>query len=148
VGTVDRTEGQIYRIFVPDFDKFKGHEGEVLEEEIIDENTLEVFKAKIKVSHEPLEGYFPLRLEGSGRSSLILEGQWYVQILERIEEEETTTVFQGLRMGQRRGYMLRSMLQEEKEKAKQELMTKELESRLKKKQELVKELRKKEEGRR
>lgn len=144
-GVVDRPEDQIYRIFVSDFNKFKGHEGEILEEEIIDEHTLEVFRARIKVSHKPLEGYFPLRLEGSGRSSMMLEGQWYVQILERIEEEEKGTVFQGLRMGQRRGYMLRSMLQEEKEKAKQEIMTQELESRLKKRQDLVKELLKKEE---
>lgn len=142
---MDKSEDQIYRIFVSDFDKFKGHEGEILEEEIIDEHSLEVFRARIKVSNKPMEGYFPLRLEGSGRSSIMLEGQWYVQILERIEEEEEGTIFQGLRMGQRRGYMLRSMLQEEKEKAKQEIMTKELESRLKKKQELVRKLRKKEE---
>lgn len=68
-----------------------------------------------------------------------------MKILEREEEgEEGVTVFESMRLGERRGYMLRSMMAEgDKGKSKKETMTTELEKRLKRKQQLVADLLKK-----
>jgi hypothetical protein len=57
--------------------------------------------------------------------------------------EDEITVFESMKLGDRRGYMLRSMMAEEKEKEKKETMTSELEKRWKQKQELVDRLLKK-----
>lgn len=139
-------ERKMYRMFVDDIEKFDGPEGEVLVKDIIDEDTRGfLFNTKVILSRKPLEGYDDLRLQGTGRSTVTLDGKWYVKVVEQEEEEEAGTVFEGLRLGQRKGYMLKSMLQKDKDKLKKEAMTKELEERLKRKKEIVEELRKKKE---
>ena len=60
------------------------------------------------------------------------------------EGEDEVKVFESMRLGERRGYMLRSMMAEgDKGKSKKETMTTELEKRLKQKQQLVADLLKK-----
>ncbi len=135
--------GEVYKVFVPEgeLDKFKNREDKVFTEVLVDEETRETFEAKIMVSQSPLEGYDELLLQGRGG---FVQGKWYVKILEREEEEiEPVTVFEAKRLGERKGYMLRSMMAEEKAKVKKETMTTELEKRLKRKRELVKEVLKK-----
>jgi len=134
-----------YRIFIPEkgMEKVKEMEGKVLSEVVIDEDTQEQFQAKIIISGSPEEGYDELVIQERGG---YIKGKWYVKILEREEEEEEITVFESMRLGDRRGYMLRSMMAEEKEKMKKELMTKELEKRWKQKRELIDKLLKKEGG--
>lgn len=129
-----------YSVFTPEdkLGKFEAGEGEVLTETLMDTETREQFTAKITVSRSPQEGYDKLLIQGRG---FFLSGDWYVKILERVEEEEApVTVFEATRLGARRGYMLRSMMAEEKKKLKRETMTTELEKRLKRKQEIVKKL--------
>jgi len=130
-----------YRIFVPEteLDKFKGQEDRIFSETLVDEETQETFQAKIMISQSPREGYDELVLQARGS---FIPGQWYLKIVEREEEEESepVTVFEAKRLGERKGYMLRSMMAEEKEKLKKETMTSELEKRLRRKQEIVKEL--------
>lgn len=136
--------GKSYKIFGT-ADKFAGREGEIFTEEVHDEETQESFEAKIMVSSVPREGYCPLTFESS-RGGVILQGDWYVKIIGReAEEEEEVTVFEETRLGARKGYMLRSMTAEQKTKLKQEIMSSELEKRLKRKQELVKDILKKSE---
>jgi len=131
-----------YKLFVTDIDKFKGHEDEVFTEtSLVDEETQDHFQAKIMVSQSPQEGYDELELESD--RGYIATGH-YVKIVERLEEEEeSVTVFQSKRLGERRGYMLRSMMAEDKDQLKKETMTSELEKRLKRKQEIVQQLLKK-----
>jgi hypothetical protein len=139
-------ENKIYRMFVDDIEKFDGPEGEIIEKDLLDEDTRGFLNnTKVILSRTPQEGYANLRLQGTGRSTVTLDGKWYVKVLEEEEDEEAGTVFEGLRLGQRKGYMLRSMLQEDKDKLKKETMTTELEQRLKRKKEMLKELRKKKE---
>ena len=137
--------GKRYRMFVPEdkLDKMKEKEGQVLSELLIDEDTEEQFQAKVMISSSPKKGYHNLVLQGRGE---FVAGDWYVKVLEREEEkEEAITVFESMRLGERRGYMLRSMMAEEKAELKKETMTTELQKRLKRKQEVVKEILKKEE---
>jgi len=137
--------GKKYRIFIAEkgMEKVKEMEGKVLNEVVIDEDTQEQFQAKIIISASPEEGYDELIIQERGG---YIEGKWYVKILAREEEEEEMTVFESMRLGDRRGYMLRSMMAEGKEKMKKELMTKELEKRWKQKRELIDKLLKKEGG--
>jgi hypothetical protein len=122
-------------------DKYEGHEGEVLEERIEDQDTGEPFDAKIMVSKTPQEGYDELVLATS--RGMLIEGKWFVKVLERIEEEEVITVFESKKLGDRRGYMLKSMLAEEKTERKKEIMTTDLEEKLKRKREIAAEILKK-----
>ena len=129
-----------YKIFIPEdeLDKFKGRGDEVFTETLLDEETHGAIEAKIIVSETPKEGYEELTIQARGG---FLSGTWYVKILEtEDEEEESVTVFQAARLGERRGYMLRSMMAEQKDDLKKETMTSELQKRLKRKQEIVKEL--------
>ena len=125
-----------YRIFVPEKETEKVNEmrGRVTSQVVIDEDTMEQFEAQIMISEEPEEGYDELIIQERGGN---LPGQWYVKILKREEEEEEITVFESMKLGDRRGYMLRSMMAEEKEKEKKETMTTELEKRWKQKRALV-----------
>ena len=134
-----------YIVFAPEdeLDKFKAHQGEALDETLMDAESRDQFRAKIIVSQSPQEGYDKLLIQVRG--SYIPE-EWYVKILERQEEDEEVTVFQSMKLGERRGYMLRSMMSEKKAEAKKETMTTELERRLKRKQEEVKRLLGKEKG--
>lgn len=127
-----------YKIFIADKDKFKGDEDEVFNEILIDEETREQFQAEIKVSYSPLEGYDRLVLV-SPRAAIL--GECHVKIVKRVEEEEEeVTIFESKRLGDRRGYMLRSMMAEDRDQLKKETMTTELEKRLKRKQEIVQKL--------
>ena len=125
-----------YRIFIPEkgIEKVKEREGKVSSDVVIDEDTREQFRAKIVVSAVPQEGYDELVIQERGG---YLPGNWYIKVLEREEEEEGITVFESMKLGDRRGYMLRSMMAEDKEKEKKEVMTSELEKRWKQKRELV-----------
>lgn len=134
-----------YKIFVPEdtLDRFINQEGKVFNEILIDETTREQFQAKVIVSQSGGEGYDSLILQGRGG---FISGDWFVKIVEREgeEEEDEVTIFESKRLGQRRGYMLRSMMAEsEKTEAKKEIMTTELKKRLKQKQKLVSEMLKK-----
>ena len=134
-----------YRIFLPedDLDKFHQNMEKMLEETIIDEETLEQFQATISVSNKKKEGYEKLLIQGRGGYA---NGEWFVKIIDRDDEddENDVTVFESMKMGDRRGYMLRSMMNEgQKGDDKKETMTKELERRLKRKQEVVAEILKK-----
>jgi len=132
-------ESRTYRVFAPDVNEFRRQKGE-FEQELADENTKEHFQARIVLSDEPLEGYDLLIVQSKKMGSDYHE-QCYVKIVERVEEdEEAGTIFRGQRLGQRRGYMLESMLQEREQK-KKDVMTTQLEERLKKKQELLRALR-------
>lgn len=134
-----------YIVFAPEdeLDKFKAHQSEVLDETLMDAESRDQFRAKIIVSQSPQEGYDKLLIQVRG--SYIPE-EWYVKVVERQEEDEEVTVFQSMKLGERRGYMLRSMMSEKKAEAKKETMTTELERRLKRKQEEVKRLLGKEKG--
>jgi hypothetical protein len=138
------SDQKTYRIFLPegDLSKFEGKEGLPFEETIIDEGTLEQFQAKVVISRRPAEGYDKLLLQGRGN---FLPGDWFVKILEREDDEvEEVTVFESMRLGDRRGYMLRSMMAEgEKSDQKDDIMNKDFEERLKRRQDLVAELLKK-----
>lgn len=127
-----------YRIFTPEKGTEKVNEmrGRVSTQVVIDEDTMEQFGAQVMVSDEPEEGYEELVIQERGG---YLPGKWYVKIVERQddEDEEEITVFESLKLGDRRGYMLRSMMAEEKEKEKKETMTTELEKRWKQKRALV-----------
>jgi len=138
------SEQRTYRIFVPESDlgKFADQAGKVFKETLIDEATREQFQAEVAVSQSPGEGYDKLLIQGRGG---FISGDWFVKILEREEEgEDEVKVFESMRLGERRGYMLRSMMAEgDKGKSKKETMTTELEKRLKQKQQLVADLLKK-----
>ncbi len=125
-----------YRIFVPEkgLEMVKGIQGKVVDQVVIDEDTQEQFQAKVMISEAYEEGYSELLIQERGG---YVEGKWYIKIMEREEEAEEITVFESLKLGDRRGYMLRSMMSEDKEKIKKELMTEELERRWKQKKELV-----------
>ncbi len=140
-------EDKTYRVFVPEehLDKFTECEDVIFEETVIDEDTQEAFQAKIAISQSRQEGYVPLRLQGRGG---FRAGEWFVKILQRQDEDdEPMTIFESKKLGDRRGYMLRSMMSEidEKSKKKEQIMTTDLQTRLERKQKLVDELLKKKE---
>lgn len=133
--------GKRYRMFLlgEQFEKINETEGKVLSQVVLDMDTQEHFEAKVVLSSSPKEGYDEVVI-ASERGTL-KPGQWYLKVLEREEaEEEKVTVFESMRLGERKGYMLRSMMAEEKAKLKKETMSTELEKRLKRKQEIVKKL--------
>ncbi len=128
--------GKKYRIFIPENagERVKESAGQVLNEVVIDEDTREQFKAKVMIACSAQEGYEQLVIQERGGN---LPGEWYIKIVEREEEDDEITVFESMKLGDRRGYMLRSMMAEEKEKEKKEIMTSELEKRWKQKKDLV-----------
>ena len=131
-----------YLVFAPESDplKFKGHEDKVFDETVLNLVTGEQCLAKIMVSQVPQEGYAELKIQIRGD---FLPGDWFVKIVEtEEEEEEKVTIFQTAKLSERRGYMLRSMMEEEKSKRKLDIMGKELEEREKMKQDIVKKIRK------
>jgi len=135
-------ENRTYRIFVDEsqLDKFDDPEGKEFVEILIDEESREQFQAKVAVSRSPGEGYDSLLLQGRGG---FIEGDWFVRVLERVEdEEEGVTVFESMKLGDRRGYMLRSMMAESQDRIKKtkEIMTTELDKRLEKKRKVVEDL--------
>lgn len=139
------SEINTYTIFVPedDLEKFLREEGRELTETIIDDSTKEQFEARVIVSRKGGKDFHKLKLQGRGA---FLSGEWFVKIIAREDDEdEDFTIFESKRYGQRRGYMLRSMMAEsDRAEAKKETMTTELQKRLKQKQKLVEELLKKE----
>jgi len=137
--------GKRYRIFLSgeEFERVNEKEGKVLSQVVLDIDTQEHFQAKVVLSSSPKEGYDEIAIVSE--RGTFKPGQWYMKVLEREEaEEEEITVFESMRLGERRGYMLRSMVAEEKAKLKKETMGTELEKRLKRKQEIVKKLLQKE----
>ncbi len=135
-----------YRVFVPEeqLGKFSDREDVVFEETVIDEDTQEAFQAKITVTQTPKEGYERLVLQGRGA---YVPGEWFVKILERQDDDddEPITIFESKKLGDRRGYMLRSMISEteDKGKSKEQIMTTELQKKLEQRKKLVNELLKK-----
>lgn len=135
-------ENRTYRIFVDEsqLDKFEDPEGKEFVEILIDEESREQFQAKVAVSRTSAEGYDSLLLQGRGG---FIEGDWFVRVLERLEEEEEgVTVFESMKLGDRRGYMLRSMMAESQDRNKttKEIMTTELDKRLEKRRKVVEDL--------
>ncbi len=139
------TDIRTYTIFVPedDLEKFLKLEGELVEETLIDEETREHIQAKVTISRTGGKDFHNLHLQGRGE---FLSGDWFVKIVElKEEEEEPFTIFESKKYGQRRGYMLRSMMAEsDRAAAKKEILTSELQKRLKQKRKLVSEILKKE----
>ena len=119
------------------FEEFEGHEGEEFTKSLLDEQTREIIDCRMIVSKTPKEGYDELILEGIGIQRL--EGEWFVKILERIgeEDEEAITIFRSAKPSERRGYMLRSMMEEQKSERKTDIMTTELEERKRRKKQLT-----------
>lgn len=123
------------------FEEFESHqEGKEFIDDLLEERTREIFSCRMVVSLTPEEGYDELILEGIGKKRL--EGKWFVRILERIgeDEDEEITVFQSAKPSERRGYMLRSMVDEQKQERKMDIMTSELDEKKKRKQQLTEEI--------
>lgn len=82
-----------------------------------DRETFEEFQARVLISKRGGEGFDKLIVRF--RDSFGLEQEeCYVRILERIEEEEEETpvrVRSRLRLAERRGFMIRSMLEEKEQ---------------------------------
>ncbi len=114
-------------------------EGETFSDILLDEETREQFQAKIQVSRTPREGWDGLHIQ---LKSNYLDEEWYVNIVEREEEEEEVTYFESKRLGARRGHMLRSMMAEaeEEEAEKKRIMEQELKQRLQWKKQLLKKI--------
>lgn len=127
-----------FRIFIPEKGTIKIDDmrGRLSTQVVIDEETMEQFGAQVIVSDQPEEGYDELVIQDRGG---YLPGNWYIKIVERQEdeEEEEITVFESMKLGDRKGYMLRSMMAEKKEDGKKEAMTTELEKRWKQKRAMV-----------
>lgn len=132
-----------YTIFVPYEKKEDAYkhlaEGEALSETLQDEETREQFKAKIKVSSSPQEGWDTLHIQL--RSGYLDEG-WSVQITSREDDDDEVTYFESKRLGARRGHMLRSMLAESEgeDAEKKRVMEEELKQRLQWKKGIVKKI--------
>ena len=128
-----------YRIFISEKGKEKAKEmaGKVLDEIVIDEDTQSQFQAKVIISESPGEGYDELLIQERGG---YVEGQWYIMIVETEDVEEAVTVFESMRLGERRGHMLTSMMAEEKDKMKKDIMTTGLQERWEQKRGLVNKL--------
>ena len=132
-----------YRLYYDDVMSHKDAigTGKLIEIEVMDMESKSWFPTRSLISQQPMEGGEPAALV-SRVARVVEEGEWFIKIVERIEEEEEEgiTIFVSKRAGERRGYMLKSMMAEQKAKLKQETMTEELESRLKRKQEIVEEV--------
>jgi len=125
-----------------DFKAFEVYDGKEIEVGLIDEETLENFDCKVIISKIPQEGYHELTLQGISGDRI--RGEWHVKLLDQVEEEdEEITVFRSAKLSERRGYMLRSMIEEHKTERKEDIMTTELEERKRKKKELTEEIFKK-----
>ena len=120
--------------------KFQGQEERVFKENVSDLEAGEQFQAKIMVSQTPQKGYEPLQIQIRGD---YVKGDWFIKIVEREKEEEAeVTIFKPAKLSERRGYMLRSMMEDDKLTRKREIMTEQLEEREKKKKEVVDRIRK------
>ncbi len=132
-----------YKMFMPEgtANKLKEKIGEVFEEKLIDEDTLEGFQAKIMVFDKPEEGCDKLIIQ----ERVILPETFYVKILEREREEEEVTVFQPVKWGEMRGGMLRAMADiiEKRRGEKAKLMTEEVYEREEEKKKMIERLSKK-----
>ena len=132
-----------YTIFVPYDKKEEAYkhlsEGEIISEILQDEEIREQFKAKIKVSKSPQEGWDRLHVQ---LRSGCLDEEWFVKITEREDEDDEVTYFESKRLGARRGHMLRSMLAEaeDEDAEKKRVMEEELKHRLKWKKDIVKKI--------
>lgn len=120
-----------------DIEALKAKEGQPFKvDSIIDEDTRGACEAEVVISSQPAEGFDELVVETP--RGFLISGKWFVKVLKREEEEEEVTVFESLRFSDRRGYMLRSMMAEDRAREKEKLMTQELEERLRQKQEMAK----------
>jgi len=119
-------------------------EGKIISDVLQDEETREQFEAKFEVSYSPQEGWDKLHVQFK---AAFLDEDWFVNIIEREEDEEEVTYFESKRLGARRGHMLRSMMaeNEEEDAEKKRVMEQELKQRLKWKKDVVKKLLKEEE---
>src|SRR3972149_3226644 len=102
------SEQRTYRLFVPESDlgKFADQEGKAFKETLIDEATREQFQAEVGISQSPGDCYDKLLIQGRGG---FISGDWFVKILEREEEgEDEVKVFESMRLGEGRGYMVGS----------------------------------------
>ena len=137
-----------YTIIVPYETKERVHqhlpEGKIITETLQDEETREQFEAKFEVSRSPHEGWDKLHIQ---LKAAFLDEDWFVNIIEREEDEEEVTYFESKRLGARRGHMLRSMMAEaeEEDAEKKRVMEQELKQRLQWKKDVVKKLLKEEE---
>ena len=137
------SEGKAYTIFVKegDVDKFQDQKEKIFKETLLDSVTREQFEAEVMVSQSPDEGYDKLLLQVRGG---VVPGDWFVKIVAREEdEEEEVTIFESKRLGERRGYMLRSMMSEsDRSASRKDIMTQELQKRLKQKQKIISDMKK------
>ena len=96
--------------------------GEEMEVDIKDRDTFEEISVKARISDKK-EDFAPdecdnLWIEFGGHLGIERE-QWYIEIMEEKEEEiEDVTVTKKVKtsLGQKRGFMIRSMIEERKEK--------------------------------
>jgi len=135
----------VYIFFLPcdtreEADKYL-REGEVLSDVLQDEKTREQFEAKFEVSKSPKEGWDRLQVQLS-TSSQVLADEWFVNIVEREEDDDEITYFESKKLGNRRGHMLRSMMAEgeSEDEEKKRVMEDELRQRLKWKKDMMKKL--------
>ena len=137
------SEGKAYTIFVKegDVDKFRDQKEKIFKETLLDSVTREQFEAEVMVSQSSDEGYDKLLLQVRGG---VVPGDWFVKIVAREEdEEEEVTIFESKRLGERRGYMLRSMMSEsDRSASRKDIMTQELQKRLKQKQKIISDMKK------
>lgn len=109
----------VYRTYVSDFDELIAKENKETQLRLMDGITREIFDAKVIISRQKIEDGEELEVVKGDVGETRYPGTWYVKVLEREEEEDEITITKGKRLGQRRGYMLKSML-EEKEQENQE----------------------------
>jgi len=134
----------VYIVFLPcetreEVNKYL-REGEVLSDVLQDEKTREQFDAKFEVSKSPKEGWDRLQIQLS--SSPLVGEEWFVNIVEREEDDDEITYFESKKLGNRRGHMLRSMMAEgeSEDEEKKRVMEDELRQRLKWKKDMMKKL--------
>jgi len=134
----------VYIVFLPcetreEVNKYL-REGEVLSDVLQDEKTREQFEAKFEVSKSPKEGWDRLQIQLS--SSPLVGEEWFVNIVEREEDDDEITYFESKKLGNRRGHMLRSMMAEgeSEDEEKKRVMEDELRQRLKWKKDMMKKL--------
>jgi len=75
-------------------------------------------------------------------SSPLVGEEWFVNIVEREEDDDEITYFESKKLGNRRGHMLRSMMAEgeSEDEEKKRVMEDELRQRLKWKKDMMKKL--------
>lgn len=114
-------------------------EGKVISDVLQDEETREQFEAKFEVSRSPREGWDTLHIQ---LKAAFLDEDWFVNIIEREDDDDEVTYFESKRLGARRGHMLRSMMaeNEEEDAEKKRVMEQELKQRLQWKKDIVKKI--------